>query len=138
MAANTTPRGVNNTAFSFNPDKVAQLVGSGGPVPGTINPTYAATVDISSILNYSNYVRINGINATSATCTVSTTNVSLAGAMLSVACVSTATGTCTYTFGTGFKVSGTAAATTLTSMTVTFRSNGTNWEETGRSLAIAY
>jgi len=138
MAANTTPRGVNNTAFSVNPDKLAQLVGSGGPVPGVISPTYASAVVLDSILNYANYVRIIGVNATSATCSISTANIPLAGAILSVSCESSSTGTCTYTFGSGFKSSGTAAATTLTAMTVTFRSNGTNWIEICRSLAIAY
>jgi hypothetical protein len=137
-AANTTPRGVNNNAFSVNPDKLAQLVGSGGPVPGSISPTYAATVVLDSILNYANYVRIIGVNATSATCSISTTNIALAGALLSVSCESSATGTCTYTFGAGFKSSGTAAATTLTAMTVNFRSNGTNYIEVSRSLAITY
>lgn len=138
MAGNTPQRGVNNTAFSPNPDKVAQLTGSGAPVPGVISPTYAATVILDPILNYSCYVRIIGVNATSATCSISTTNIPLAGAILKVSCESSATGTCTYTFGAGFKASGTAAATTLTAMTVEFSSNGTNWVETSRSLAITY
>src|SRR5271154_386343 len=137
-AANTTARGVNNTAFSVNPDKLAQLVGSGGPVPGPISPTFAAAVVLDSILNYANYVRIIGVNATSATCSITTSNIPLAGALLSVSCETSATGTVTYTFSTGFKVSATAAATTLTAMTVNFRSNGTNWVEEGRSLAITY
>lgn len=137
-AANTTSRGVNNTAFSVNPDKLSQFVGSGGPVPGVISPVYASAVVLDSILNYANYVRIIGVNATSATCAVTTANIPLAGAILSVSCESSATGTCTYTFGAGFKASATAAATTLAALTVTFRSNGTNWIEICRSLAITY
>ena len=137
MASYSRRRGLNNTAFSPNADKTAQLTGSGEPVPGAISPTFAATVDVSNILNYSTYVRIIGVNATSATCTITTTVVGNAGAILAVACEGS-DGTVTYTFSTGFKVSATAAATVGTAMTVTFRSNGTNWIEAGRSLAIAY
>src|SRR5689334_11669948 len=104
----TTNRATNNTAFSPNADKTAQITGSGQPVPGAISPTFAATQDISNILNYSTYVRLLGVNATSSTATVTTTNVQNAGARLSVSCEATG-GTVTYTFSTGFKVSATAA-----------------------------
>jgi hypothetical protein len=134
-AANTTPRGVNNTAFSPNPDKVAQITGSGQPVPGAVSPTFDAAVVLDSILNYSCYVRILGINATSSTCAVTTANIQLAGAYLTVSCEA-AGGTVTYTFGAGFKTSATAAPTTGTAMAIEFVSNGTNWVEVGRSLAI--
>lgn len=129
-------RGVNNTAFSPNADMVAQITGSGQPVPGAISPTYAAAQEIGAILQYSRFVIIDGVNATSATCTITTTFVGTPGAILSVA-VRGGGGTVTATFSTGFKVSATAAATIGTLMTVNFRSNGTNWVETGRSLAIA-
>ena len=135
-AANVTQRGLTNTAFSFNPDKVAQFFGSGNPPPGAISPTFAAAVVLDSIINYANVIRILGVNATSSTCAVTTTNVGLSGATLVVICEATG-GTVTYTFGAGFKTSATAAATTGTSMTVTFHSNGTNWVEASRSLAIA-
>ena len=138
MAANTQSRGVNNTAFSVNPDKLACLVGSGGPSPGVLSPTFAAAVVLDSILNYSNYVRILGVSTVSSTCSITTTNVALEGALLSVMCQASSSGTVTYTFSTGFKVSATAAATLSTAMTVNFRSNGTNWIEVSRSLAIAY
>lgn len=136
-AANTTTRGVNNTAFSFNPDKVAQLFGSVGPPPGVISPTFAAAVVLDPIINYANVIRILGVSTVSATCAVTTSNIALAGAMLVVICEA-AGGTVTYTFGAGFKTSATAAPTIATSMAVTFFSNGTNWIEAGRSLAIAY
>lgn len=132
----TYNRGINNTAFSPNADKTAQVTGSGQPVPGSVSPTFAATQDISSILNYSTYVRLLGVNATSSTATVTTTNVANAGALLTVSCEAS-DGTVTYTFSTGFKVSATAAPTIGTALSVTFRSNGTNWVEISRSLAIA-
>ncbi len=136
MSSNVSQRGVNNTAFSPNSDKVAQLTGSGAPVPGVISPTFAAAVVLDAILNYAGYVRILGVNATSSTCSITTVNVPAAGALLAVSCEATG-GTVTYTFSTGFKVSATAAATTGTAMTVNFRSNGANWIEVSRSLAIA-
>ena len=130
-------RGVTNTAFSPNPDKVAQITGSGAPVPGTVSPTFAATVAIDAVLNYSTYVKMLGVSTVSSTCTLTSANVAAAGAILAVACEASASGTVTYTFSTGFKVSATAAATASTSMIVSFRSNGTYWVESGRSLAIA-
>jgi hypothetical protein len=126
-----------NTPFTPNADKLAQLTGV-GVVPGAISPTYAAAVSLNSLINYALYIRIIGVNAVSAACAVTTQNILPAGAELDVSCESSAAGTCTYTFGAGFKVSATAAATTLTAMTIRFRSNGTNWIEVSRSLAIAY
>ena len=73
MAQLPTSRGVNNTAFSPNSDIIAQLTGTGGPVPGAVSLTYAATQAVASILQYSRYVEINGSNTTSATTTVTTT-----------------------------------------------------------------
>jgi hypothetical protein len=128
--------GTNNTPFSFNSDIVAQHTGTGAPVPGPISPTYAATQAIGGILQYCGFVLIDGVNATSATCTITTTYVARAGAQIAVA-VRGGGGTVTATFSTGFKTSATAAATIGTLMTVSFRSNGTNWVESGRSLAIA-
>lgn len=128
--------GTNNTPFTPNADITAQMTGSGAPVPGAISPTYAATQAIGSILQYSRYVRLLGVNATSATATITTTFVAAAGAIMSVSCEASG-GTVTYTFSTGFKVSDTAVATVGTAMTVNFRSNGTSWVESGRSAAIA-
>lgn len=130
-------RGVNNTAFSPNPDKTAQMTGSGAPVPGTVSPTFAAAVVLDAVLNYSTYVRMLGVSTVSSTCTLTTTNAAPIGARLAVSCEASASGTVTYTFSTGFKVSATAAATLSTAMTVSFVGNGTNWVESGRSLAIS-
>lgn len=128
----------NNTPFTPNADKIAQMTGSGNPVAVSPVPTFAAAVSLTTILVAGTFARVPGVNATSATCTLTTAYVAPAGARCAVMCGSVAAGTVTYTFGTGFKVSGTAAATTLTYMTVNFISDGTNWIEMGRSLAIAY
>ncbi len=126
-----------NTAFSTNPDTVAQLTGSGAAILANAL-TYSATQAIAPLLVVGGrYVRINGVNATSATTTITTTFVAPEGALLQVAVRATG-GTVTATFSTGFKVSATAAATIGTQMTVDFTSDGTNWIETGRSLAIAF
>lgn len=125
------------TAFVPNADKLAQITGTGISV-GAISPTFAAAVSLAAIQQYASYIRILGVNATSATCAVTTTYAPpVPGANLQVSCESIAAGTVTYTFGAGFKTSATAAATTLTAMTVEFNWNGTNWIEAGRSLAIA-
>jgi len=135
MAQLPTSRGVNNTAFSPNSDITAQLTGTGGPVPGAVSLTYAATQAIASILQYSRYVEINGSNTTSATTTVTTTFVPPKGARLIVNVLADSTGTVTATFSTGFKVTGTVAATSSTNFPIDFVSNGTVWVETGRPTA---
>jgi type IV secretory pathway TrbL component len=129
--------GTNNSPFTPNADKVAQLTGSGAPVPGTVSPTFAAAVALAAVLQYSTYVRMLGVSTVSSTCTLTTAGAAPVGAFLSVSCEASASGTVTYTFGTGFKASATAAATVTTAMTVNFRGNGTNWVEIGRSLAIS-
>lgn len=127
--------GTNNTPFTPNADITAQMTGSGAPVPGAVALTYAATQAIAPILQYSRYVEINGVNTTSATTTVSTTFVALKGARLIVNVKADASGTVTATFGTGFKSTGTVAATLSTNFPVSFVSNGTAWVETGRPTA---
>ena len=134
-AANTPNRGVNNTAFSPNPDIVAQLTGTGAAVPGAVTPTYASTMALDSILQYSRFVKINGVNTTSATCTVTTGTIALAGSLLVIDTSADASGTVTLTFGTGFKSVGTVAATSSTNFPVLFVSNGTAWVEVGRPTA---
>lgn len=127
----------SNTVYSLNSfaDKIAQLLNIGNPPNINVSPTYAATMDLTQTIANSGFVRLLGTTV-SATCTVTTTSIGLVGALLAVSCEAVG-GTNTYTFSTGFKVSATAAPTTGTAMTVNFRSNGTNWVEVGRSLAIA-
>ncbi len=112
------------------------MTGSGGPVPGAISPTFAATQDISAILQYSRYVEINGVSTVSSTTTISTTTVCLPGAQLIVNIKASASGTVTATFGTGFKSTGTVAATLSTNFPVLFVSNSAGvWVEVGRPTA---
>lgn len=113
----------------------AQMTGSGQPVPGPLAPTFAATQEIGGILQYSRYVEIAGSNTVSATTTITTTFVATAGARLIVNVQADSSGTVTATFGTGFKVVTTVAATLSTNFPVSFVSNGTAWVETGRPTA---
>lgn len=129
-------RGVNNTAFSPNPDILAQLTGTGQPTPAAISLTYAATQAIESLLMAgTRYVEINGVSTVSSTCTVTTAFVATPGALLIVNVLASASGTVTATFSTGFKVTGTVAATASTNFPVEFVSNGVAWIETGRPTA---
>ena len=125
-----------NTAFSFNPDPIAQFTGTGAAIPYAL--TYAATQPIAPLLvGGARYIQVNGVNATSATTTVSTTYVLPAGAQIQVAVRATG-GTITATFGTGFKPSATAAPTVGLSIIVDFTSDGTNFVESGRSAAVTF
>ncbi len=135
MSASLQNRGVNNTPFSPNSDITAQLTGSGNPIPGAVSPTYAATQDVTSILLYSRFVLIAGVNSVSSTTTITTTYVPAAGAILNVQ-INAAGGTVTATFSTGFRPVTTAAPTVGTSMVVSFVSDGTTWNESGRSSAV--
>lgn len=136
MANNpVSQRGLNNTPFSPNPDITAQLTGTGQPVPGALALTFAALQAIAPILQYSRYVEINGVSTVSATTTVSTTFVASPGSILIVNTKASASGTVTTTFGTGFKSTGTCAATASTNFPVHFVSNGTAWVEVARPTA---
>jgi hypothetical protein len=58
------------------------------------------------------------------------------GQMMYLLITNDATSARTITFGTGFKPSGTIVGTVNKSATITFRSDGTNWWETGRTLLL--
>ncbi len=124
--------GVTNTAFSPNPDKVAQLTGSGRPVPGSVTPTYAATVDLNSYLGYSTFIAMTLTGAL----TLTASNVAAAGAILNIQLTSDGTGR-TATFSTGFRVTGTLAGTASQTMGIIFVSDGTTWNEMSRTTAYA-
>ena len=128
-------RGVNNNAFTPNADIIAQLTGTGQPVPGALSLTYAATQAIASILQYSRYVEIAGSNTTSSTTSITTTFVATPGSLLIVNVKADSSGTVTATFSTGFKSTGTVAATLSTNFPVLFVSNGTAWVEVARPTA---
>lgn len=124
-------RGINNTAFSPNPDKLAQLTNSGQPVPGSVSPTYAATVALDAFLNYSTFVKMTLTGALTLTAAVGN-----AGAILNIQLTSDGTGRTT-TFGTGFRSTGTLAGTASQTMGIIFVSDGTTWNEMSRTTAYA-
>jgi hypothetical protein len=142
-AANIT-RGVNNNAFSPNPDLVAQITGSGAPLTGfngatTIGagfaPTYAAAIEIGPFIgnNYTRWVDIV-TNSTVGNATVNSANfVPPAGGCLWVAIDNDATAARTITFGTNFRSTGTVVGTNSKQICVAFVSNGTSWCEFARS-----
>lgn len=112
------------TPSRLNSDAVAQLLGQMSVAPTL--PTFAAAVAIPP---GSPVVQINGVNGTSATCAVTAGN---AYGILIVVCKASG-GTVTYTFGTGFKSTGTAAPTVGTTIVVAFIGDGTNYFEFARS-----
>lgn len=134
-----------NTIFVPNADSVCQLVGAGGGSPGFqgpstigagLTPVYAATIDLDPFIQNSSLVTITGDNTNA--CTVSILSVKPAGAMLCVMFSQPAAGTTSVlTFGTGFRSTGTVApATASKTIAVTFRSDGTNYIETGRGAQV--
>lgn len=70
--------------------------------------------------------------------TFNASSISLAGAILSFVITTSGTSSYTLTFGTGFKSTGTLATGTVSGkvFTVTFRSDGVNWNETSRTTAM--
>jgi hypothetical protein len=135
MANNpVSTRGVNNTTFAPNADLVAQLTGSGQPVPGTVLATYVASgnTDITALLQYTRYVRI--ITATGNS-TVISSFVASPGGLLFVQIDNDSGGARTITFSTGFRATGTVVGTASKAIVVAFVSDGTNWIEYARSVA---
>jgi hypothetical protein len=117
------------TVYASNPDITAQETGQpGAPIYA---PTYAATVVVDTLNNAG--AIINGVNATSATCTI---NAAYGGqAMQNFWLLIKDTGGVTVTLGTKFKSAGTVNPTTGKAITVYFVSDGTNFIETGRNAA---
>lgn len=116
------------TIYNQPANPLAQILGGSGASAAT--PTFAATVALPIATNA--VVQINGVSTTSATSTL-TAGVAPFGKILVVFCKADSSGTVTYTFGTGFKPTGTAAPTAGTTIVVLFVSDGTNFFEMGRS-----
>lgn len=136
-SANFTNRGLNNTAFSPNADKVAQITGSGQTNPGNpnkggISPTYAATVSLDPFIPYTGFINLTTTAAGNATLTVST--VPPAGARLVIQINNDAGGARTITFGTGFRSTGTLVGTASDAYLLEFVSDGTTYNELSRSV----
>lgn len=120
------------TPSALNSDLLGTLIGQAAIVA----PTFAAAVALD--LNAGLVQQLNGVNATSATCTVTAAMPEAKPRLLVVICKA-AGGTVTYTFGTGFKATGDAAPTVGTTIAVAFIGDGTNFVEFARSAsAITY
>lgn len=113
---------------------VANFVSSLFKNGAAVAEAYAATVSIDTTKGFH---RIAGANGTAAAATFNASTTGADGDELLIEVTSTAAGTCTITFGTNFKSSGTLAVTASHYASVWFVSDGTNWKEEGRSAIIA-
>jgi len=119
------------TIFKQNANAIGIQFGDSGVDLSTAVPTYAATV--TGDLANNGVLLINGVAATSATCTLNVNkgyNIGQEGAVMVKD-----TGGVTLTFGTNLKSAGTVNPTTGKAITVYFLFDGTNWVETGRNAA---
>lgn len=129
MATLVQNTGVNNTSFTPNADKVAQITGSGKVIGGSVTPTYAATIALDAFLQYSTFISI----ALTGALTLTTATVANPGAILNIQLGSDGTGRTT-TFSTGFRSTGTLAGTASKIFLIQFISDGTTWNEVSRSV----
>lgn len=127
-------RGVNNTAFSPNSDKVAQITGSGQPVAGATTLVLAATIALDSYQVYSNFFSLTNTAGISAV-TVTSGYIPSAGAQMEIQFNQFSGGAGALTFGTGFRSTGTLTPGSAKARLVEFISDGTTWNEGGRSSA---
>lgn len=118
-----------NTAFTPNPDLVAQSSGSGNNIAGTVAIPYAATIALEKYLLGSRFFTI----ALTGALTLTTAFVANAGAHLILQLGSDGTGRTT-TFSTGFRSTGTLAGTASDIFLIQFISDGTTWNELSRSV----
>lgn len=117
-----------STVYTLNADSLAQI--SGSPAARVLAPTYAAI--ITSISPNAGIVHwINGVAATSATCTINMGGGGQSDQLLIL--VIRDTGGVTVTFGTNMKSGGTCNPGTGKQIAVTFMSDGTNWVEINRT-----
>ena len=126
-------RGTNNTAFDPNGDLVAQLSGMGNAVPGTVKPTLAATIALDAVMLYSRFINITNTAGT-ANVTVTTTVGAQPGGRLVIQFNQYSGGSGALTFSTGFRSTGTVTPTSAQALLVEFVSDGSTWNEVGRSV----
>jgi hypothetical protein len=120
------------TPFTLPINHLANL--GGLPIaPGNIIAGAAAIVLDPTV---GSLTRIDADSAVSATLALTAVNFRGFGAVWDVMINAVGVGAVTATFGAGFKVSATAAPTTLKRLTVSFRSDGAVWTEISRSLAV--
>jgi len=128
-----------NTAFSPNPDFVAQITGSGVTAPGQgttgIAPVYASSIELAPTLQFSRFIAINTTSAVG-NATLTAAYIPQAGARLVIQINNDSGGARTITFSTGFRTTGTVTGTASKIILVTFCSDGTTWNEASRTSAI--
>jgi hypothetical protein len=114
-------------------DFVAQITGSGVPIPGAIAPTYVSggNTDITAVLQQTRFILITTATGNS---TVLTNAVPRAGALVAIQINNDSGGARTITFGTGFRPTGTLVGTASKAYVVLFFSDGTTLNECSRSV----
>jgi hypothetical protein len=115
--------GVNNTAFSPNPDFTAQLTGSGQPPYGNVNVNATANTTVTSILQYSRYIAITatGVNYN----VICANSVVPAGGIVNINCINGALAASTVTWGAGFRANTTTVGVSSKVQMCQFVSDGT-------------
>jgi len=136
---------INNTPFTFDPDIVAQLTGTGKANPGFngnpalgsgVSPVYAASIELAPLLQKSRFIIIvTNSTVGNATLTCALTPPSPGAGDLVIQINNDAGGARTITFGTGFRSTGTVVGTASKAILVSFYWDGLTWNETGRSSA---
>ena len=135
MATGAKNRGITNTPFDPNSDKVSQISSSGNPVPGGVVPTLAATIALDSYLMSSTFVSItntSAISAVSVTCGL----IPNPGGILNVQFNQYSGGSGALTFSTGFRTTGTVTPTSAKAILVQFISDGTTFNEVARAASV--
>ena len=127
-------RGIANTTFDPNGDLVAQISGMGNPVSGAVVATLAATIALDALMMTTRFISITNTSAISAV-TVTTAVGANPGARLVIQFNQYSGGSGALTFGTGFRPTGTATPSSAKALLVEFVSDGTTWNEVGRSVA---
>lgn len=136
--------GIKNTAWSPDADITAQITGTGQPTPGYNGPTtigagftpvYAATIELSPFLQKSRFILLTTTSGVG-NATLTTLFVPSAGCQLYIQINNDAGAARTITFTTGFRTTATVVGTASKAAIIEFTSDGTTWNESGRSLVI--
>lgn len=124
-----------NTAFSPNPDFIAQLTGTGQPISPSTAATYVASgnTDITAILRTSTFCSMTTATGNS---TIFCNTIFAAGTLKNVQINNDAVGARTITFGgsNGFRATGTVVGTNSKAILVQFISDGVTLNEIARSV----
>lgn len=133
--------GIKNTPFTPDADLVAQLTGTGNATPGYngpstigagVTPVYAASIELAPFLQKSRFILIS-TNSTVGNATLTAAFVPPAGSQLNIQINNDATSPRTITFSTGFRTTGVITGTNSKIYNIELVSDGTTWNETGRS-----